>query len=946
MISRRDLDLEFVLPNLNVLYPKIKPEDVLPENTLFIDKVEKLKDVDIDKVGMLCFVDGIGIIVDKKDEKPVTIHMPSGQSWINAEKKIFDIYNVNPELGELIAKEFYDKYKIKEIYYDEFGISPEVAINNQLLSDPTYVFLAKEESDRHLMERYEEIGIRRSALLEPLLDPFPSKISQDEGEKDKTKLINIFKNVADVEFVENGNSLTVYDTASYEGVNEEDFENGKYKAWELIHQDPKSVLVVKNSRVALRNIDWLKRSYKEAVKEFEKETGKEAPRLKLFDRLDYIKDAIKKGNYITTEQDEKTKDLDKESIELQTQILTHQLLQYVKDTPLEEKKRLIFKSYSVPADAMENFVSMGIRLTEIYNEAILKNALGRSEKSLENLEDGYELEKFKMLKKIFEKISGWSRRRKIGVALAAILGVAGVAYAISDYLYKEDLRKRDSDKDGINDLREMELGTDPNKPTLMWDLNEVENSIGKLVPLLSKVRSDYSNIDLYGGSDLLQLTSSLKTNVPTFADNNWNSLNATSNYRNTQTTLLDRFGNLTNPSLSEDSRLALIRKWNESHSTLDTSNDDFGKNTVYWFIKEGMKNEIKAYDDYLNSSHLQACYVLSKEGIGAADRVKSILSCGELVYKNVLADCKLIEKCISFSNESLFIPGYVDLLELKNVSNELLRQLGIQLNPGESVNYLKYTLPFSRWPDVELKDRVTLNNILDKLDKESRDRFIQILDGVSSKYGPAQLSHLLDKLVGYEDQFAGLISGNGNTDIKDFSSLAHIASDRVSILHKGGMADKFYEKVYTVLPSNYRELSNIELTDSMNLPKFKYPTYGGGVTSIHDAWEKQMADCTGYTIIYNDVMSLAGRKAYTVMWFGPGPNSRSHLSSLFKEGEILYYYDALNRIGPLNFESYMGDEKNGGYNLTLTVSYPFLGGCVIWRVYNTFDGLLEEREIP
>ena len=544
----------------------------------------------------------------------------------------------------------------------------------------------------------------------------------------------------------------------------------------------------------------------------------------------------------------------------------------------------------------------------------------------------------------------WSKNRRIAFGCSVVVVLLLVA-VVADYLIKEPLKKIDSDGDGINDYTEIYvLGTNPNKPTLMWDLNEVENSIGKLVPLLFNIKNDYSSYDYVAvnPSQLLQRTASLKTNVPKWIDNSWKGLNATADYKTTQTTLLNYFGNLTDPNLSEDSRLALIRKWNESHSILDMSNDNFGENSIYWFIKEGMKNEIKAYDGDSNLTRLQACYILSKEGIGAANRVKSILSCGELVYKNVLADCKLIEKCISFSNESLFIPGYMDLLESKNIMNELSRQLGIQLNPGESVNYLKYTLPFSRWPDVELKDRVTLNNILDKLDKESRDRFIQILDGVSSKYGPAQLSHLLDKLVGYEDQFAGLISGNGNTDIKDFSSLAHIASDRVSIFHEGGMADKFYEKVYTVLPSNYRELSNIELTDSMNLPKFKYPTYGG-VTSTHDAWEKQMADCTGYTIIYNDAMSLAGRKAYTVVCYWPGSagsEGRAHIFSLFKEGETLYLYDALQKYGPNSFESYMENKKNRGYNHTYTVSYPFLGGCIIWRVYNTFDGLLEEREIP
>jgi len=544
-------------------------------------------------------------------------------------------------------------------------------------------------------------------------------------------------------------------------------------------------------------------------------------------------------------------------------------------------------------------------------------------------------------------MSGWLTGKKVavGAIVATLLLAAGVCV-----LYLDSLKKVDSDNDGIKDYVEIcELGTNPNKPSLVYDLNEVENAIGELVPQLSDVRSDYSNYKPYAEdvSELLQLTASLKTNVPTWIDNTWKALNATADYRITQRNLLNFFGNLTDSSLSESARLSLIRKWNESHS-LNKDNDNLGKNSIYWFIKEGTEGEIKAYGIDSDLSHLQDCCILLKEGVGASNRVESILHCGKLIYLNILADCDLVEK-YTWLDKLYDMPGCTGLAESKESINEAERQLSLQLYAGKSATNLKSTLPIDRCYDIEPKDRIVLNKILSRLDETSRKKLIQIIDNDDSKYSIAQLNDILDESVGYEIQISEVIAnGIHAKEITNIPTLAHIADDVVAVSHEGGMKDKFYgypdRYNYSALPQNHRTLSNIELASYIldNLPKplwaggeFSYPDHG--ITSSIEAWDTKSADCTGFTILFNIPMTLCGRKVYSVVAYAlPG----GHIYSLAEENENLYMCDAISatRI-PIPWRQYLEGEKG-----VRIVFYPFLDGTLTKLVY--VDGVYAERETP
>ncbi|MEA1992885.1 MAG: hypothetical protein U9N35_00600, partial [Euryarchaeota archaeon] len=160
----------------------------------------------------------------------------------------------------------------------------------------------------------------------------------------------------------------------------------------------------------------------------------------------------------------------------------------------------------------------------------------------------------------------------------------------------------------------------------------------------------------------------------------------------------------------------------------------------------------------------------------------------------------------------------------------------------------------------------------------------------------------------------------GKEEIYNFSSFMNVINPIGLDAPPLNMMDRFYKKNFSVLPTNHKKLSNLDLAEAIieKLPKFDY----AGSETFKALWEDNEAACQEYAGLFNNTMNLAGRRAYGSRILTPEKKIDHFISTIPINSDLIF-------LEPTNGEAY----KNINDDI-VEIYQPFLDGQLLWKVYD------------
>ena len=518
-----------------------------------------------------------------------------------------------------------------------------------------------------------------------------------------------------------------------------------------------------------------------------------------------------------------------------------------------------------------------------------------------------------------EKIPGWAKWTALG-GLALVLGTLGImAYyrGGGDKVTPTPTSKyrdpnADDDGDGMPNGLEIQLGLNPDKPSIYPFLNKARQAIEDMTKRIQKIKADYDEFD---GTDI----GSIKKGTQKFRADIQPAIDSVNSYKTSQTEVSQTFQNLmktwSDVSLSSDVKLQKLREYNQAYASKVVPDYSNAKGTLAWHINEKQEAGLSTFNQDQDGQHFQSVFTLAKEGIGLGARLRQLVNIGNLIYDQADKSADLFAQFRpKYPTETLdyYVPGHIGLWQIKKALEGATKQLQFALYPDKlDLEELGKTYTDSNIEYfVQPKDRATLKKLLNNLTDSEGAHFLKIISEDNSDFGTIQLVNILGKGVDYEKQIAGIISkGLKIGSIKTLSDFCSVGNSVISPWEDGYNV-KFAPENYELLQKieNREVLSDIELARKIL-----------ALVPVGSIWD------TKNVRLFNSSMNLEGRKAESCI--GGVPSwyvLRSILYSDSKRYEIMFESQRPSWI--YEFTS----EKEGFSSVSYRMCFkPFLDGNIV-----------------